>query len=225
MVHQIIISDDNNQLTPANLDSIKDFFPKFNHVIWDYKKIKNLILKNNDTYVLEAIDSIVPYAFKADIARYYILYNFGGWYSDLNNFFVSEPPQKNNELIFFRDVQELTDTSWSVACGLFYSNIEHKILKDAVSQCVQNVSEKYYGGHALCPTGPNLFGSVIAKNNLPEKNTYLIGSMRKQKKPAGFYIDGKLFAKYKSNNLSPGDSGIFGGNNYSKIWLERKLYS
>lgn len=225
MIHQIIIADKLKQNIPANIDTIKSFFPKFDHVVWDYKRIKNLILKNNDEYVLKAIDSIRPYAFKADIARYYIIYNLGGWYSDLNNFFVTEPPQNENEMIFFRDVQSLTKTSWSVQCSLFYANRNHKILKYAIDQCVENVNNKYYGGHPLSPTGPNLFGSVIARDNLPEQNSYLIGNMKKTPSSSGFYIDSILFAKYKPNNLKPANSGLDGGNNYEKMWLSENLYN
>ena len=225
MIHQIIISDNNKEIVPANIDTIKEFFPKFNHVVWDYKKIKNLILKNKDNYVLEAINSIKPYAFKADIARYYIVYSFGGWYSDLNNFFVTNPPDQNNEFIFFRDVQLLTRTSWAVQCSLFYANKGHKILKYAVNQCIDNVNNRYYGGHALSPTGPNLFGSVIARDNLPAENSYRIGSMKKNKKDSGFYLENNLFAKYKPNGLKPSDAGISGGNNYEKLWLSKNMYN
>ena len=148
----------------------------------------------------------------------------GGWYSDLNNFFLEAPPNSNNEFIFFRDVQSLTKTSWSVQCSLFYSNQNHKILKYAIDQCVTNVNNKYYGGHALCPTGPNLFGSVIARDNLSSDNSYLIGDMKKGKKESGFYLQNKLFAKYKPNGLKSSDSGIAGGNSYEELWLKRKLY-
>lgn len=225
IIHQIAISD----LLPKdynapNYDSIVQNFKGYQHIMWDYKKIKNFILKNKDDYVLNAIDSISANAFKADVARYYIVYKLGGWYSDVNNFFIKEPPDQNNEMIFFRDIQQLTASSWSVQCSLFYATKGHHILKKTFDACVQNINNKYYGGHALCPTGPNLFGSVIASDNLPEGSSYLIGDMRKEKDISGFYLDENLFAKYKPNNLEPANSGIFGGNNYEKIWYSRELY-
>jgi mannosyltransferase OCH1-like enzyme len=223
IVHQIVISDNSENFTIPNIDSIEKFFIKHDFILWDYKKIKNFMIKNDDSHVLEAMDSIKPYAFKADLARYYLIYKLGGWYTDLNNFFVSEPPNHNG-FIFFRDVQELTNSSWSVACGLFYSEPNNKILMQAVSQILKNISEKYYGDHALCPTGPNLFGSVIASYNLPENNKYLIGNMKKNKKSSGFYFNDILFSKYKPNGLEPSNSGIVGGNNYKEMWDNRNVY-
>jgi mannosyltransferase OCH1-like enzyme len=224
IVHQIAISEKKilNYL-PPNKKSIEEFFPKHKHILWDYYAIKHFILKNNDNHVIEAIDKIKANAFKADIARYYILYKLGGWYTDLNNFFVSDPPKENYEMIFFRDVQSLTNSSWAVQVSLFYSSKNHHVLKDAITQSVYNVKNNYYGGHALCPTGPNLFGSIIAKHNLSETTSYLIGDMIKNKTP-GFYFNNQIFAKYKPNNLKVANSGLPGNNNYEKIWNERMLY-
>ena len=224
MIHQIAISSESlKSYTPPNLSSIEKYFPKHQYFFWDYKKIKSFILKNKDNHVIEAIDNISANAFKADIARYYILYKLGGWYTDLNNFFVSDPPENKHELIFFRDVQDLTKTSWAVQVSLFYAEKNHDVLLDALSMSINNVKNKYYGGHALCPTGPNLFGAAIAKNNLPENNTYCIGKMKKGKGD-GFYFGNSLFAEYKPNNLKASDSGLPGGNSYSDLWLSRDLY-
>lgn len=224
IIHQVAITDSPlSGYTPPNLDSIKKYFPKHDYIMWDYKKIKSLIVKNNDYHVLEAIDSVKANAFKADIARYYIIYKIGGWYTDLNNFFVSDPPDADSEIIFFRDVQHLTSSSWAVQVSLFCAKPRHFILKKALDQSVENVLSKHYGGHALCPTGPNLFGSSIAYFNLPENNSYIIGSMHKGKE-SGFYIDNTLFAKYKSNGLNQCESGLPGNNNYEQLWLDRELY-
>jgi hypothetical protein len=225
IVHQIIISDKDKNLVPNNLDSISSFFSNHEHIVWNYKKIKSFILKNKDHKVLDAIDSVKAYAFKADIARYYIVYKLGGWYTDLNNFFVSEPPSSKNDMVFFRDVQHLTKSSWSVQCSLFYANKNHQVMQDAINQSVDNVLSKYYGKHALCPTGTNLFGSSIAKHNLPEDSEYLIGDMLKGEGIVdGFYIEDKIFAEYKSNGLPSSDSGVEGGNSYEKLWHSRDLY-
>ena len=223
LIHQIVFSDNEKNFIPKNTESIEKYFSNYKIVLWNYKKVKHYILKNKDQHVLDAIDSIKPYAFKTDLARYYILYNLGGWYTDINNFFCTPPPKNEKEIIFFRDVQELTGTSWAVACGLFYAKPKHKILKTAVDMCIDNVNKKYYGGHPLSPTGPNLFGSAIASYNLPENNTYLIGDLKKTQS-SGFYLNDSLFAKYKPNGLTPANSGIPGGNNYEQLWNNRDVY-
>ena len=122
-------------------------------------------------------------------------------------------------------MQDETKTSWAVSCGLFYSERGSSILSDAVNQCVENVNKDYYGGHALCPTGPNLFGSVIARNNLQEDSNYTIGSFEKTADSSVFLLNNKVIAKYKSNNLPYAESGLFGGNNYAKLWNSKSLYA
>lgn len=225
IIHQIAISESSlSGYVPPNKTHIDTFFNNYQYIFWDYKKIKNFILKNGDRDVLEAIDNISANAFKADIARYYIVYNLGGWYSDLNNFFLSEPPKNNNELIFFRDFQFMTGTSWAVQNSLFYAEKRHKVLELAISSCIENVKRKYYGGHPLCPTSPNLFGSVIASINLPENHRYMIGEMGVVNGVTGFYLENECFATYKTNGLKAAESGIPGGNNYETIWHSRELY-
>lgn len=224
-IHQIAISDflPKGYVAP-NYESITKNFKGYQYILWDYKKIKSFILKNGDNDVLDAIDSIKANAFKADIARYYIVYKLGGWYTDLNNFFEHCPPTDDVEMIFFRDSQNLTEVSWGVQNSLFYSNAVSKPLEKAISHCVTNVKNNYYGGHPLCVTSPILFGSAIASCNLDIKNQYLIGDFVKNNSP-GFYLENRLFASYKSNGLASAESGLPSGNNYEELWLERRLYS
>jgi len=223
-IHQIIISNDNKSIIPNNYENIEEFFIGYRHTVWNYNSIKKFIIKNNDLDVLNAIDRIKPNAFKADIARYYLIYKIGGWYSDVNNFFSESINCLDYSLVFFKDSSFHTGSSWSVSNGLFYSKSGNSILKDAVDMCISNVNNKYYGGHALCPTGPNLFGSAIAKHNLPENSNYLIGEFLKTKTP-GFFINDKLVCKYKPNNLSNSDPGIIGSNSYAEMWQNRSVYS
>lgn len=224
MIHQVAISSHNlKDYTPPNKDSIVKYFNNYQHIVWDYQKIKAFIIKNKDIYVLDAINNVKANAFKADIARYYILYKLGGWYSDLNNFFISSPPENDHKLIFFRDAQHLTNTSWAVQNSLFYANAEHKVLKAAIDRCIENVFNRYYGGHPLAVTGPILFGSTIASFGLEKDSNYLIGDLRKNNEP-GFYLDKELFSKYKPNSLAAANSGVPGGNNYELLWKNGELY-
>ena len=182
------------------------------------------MVKNNDLDVLNAMEGIKPYSFKADIAKYYLVYKLGGIYVDLNVFFEKPIDIENNSFIFFKDMQAETMSSWAVASGLFYSDVKNEVLLDAVKQCVINVKNKYYGGHPLCPTGPNLFGGSIAKYNLPEDNSYKIGVFKKISHTSVFEIDQVLIAKYKTNGLDHGNSGLPAGNHYGDMWHNRQAY-
>ena len=224
-IHQIVITENSlKDYSSPNKKSIEKYFSEYEYIFWDIKKIKSFILKNNDDKVWKAIESVKPYSFKADIAKYYIVYKLGGLYSDLNIFFEKNIDIEDYGFIFFKDLQDQTMTSWAVASGLFFSKPKNPILLDSVNQCIDNVNKKYYGGHPLCPTGPNLFGSSIAKNNLPENHNYNIGSFIKQNKESLFVLNKKIIAKYKNNGLSFGNSGIPGGNNYGDIWHNKNVY-
>jgi hypothetical protein len=225
IIHQIAIT--NNSLSkyiPPNKDSIEKHFSNYDYIFWDIKKVKSFMIKSNDFNVLNAIESVNPYSFKADIAKYYIINKLGGIYVDLNIFFEKSLYVDDSDFLFFKDLQDQTMTSWAVASGLFFSKRNNSILLDAVSQCVNNVNSKYYGGHPLCPTGPNLFGSAIAKNNLPENNNYKIGQFIKKDAESVFTLNNKVVAKYKTNKLNFGNSGLPGGNNYGEMWHNRSVY-
>lgn len=229
IIHQVAISNENlEQYVAPNKNNIKQFYGSSEYMFWDYFKIKDFILKNGDVEVLEAIDNIKPNAFKADIARYYIVYKMGGWYVDLNTYFQHHPPVGKNELIVFTQTQFFTsESSWAVYNGLFYFNKEHPILKYMIDRCIENVKNKYYGANPWCPTGPNIFGLAVSHFNLPENNTYLFGSAlwNLEDKPDGFYLNDKSpFALYKPSGLYTGDSGLPHGNNYVEMWHDKNIY-
>lgn len=226
-IHQIIITDQDitNYTIPNRKDVELRFIDEgYSYHLWELEDVKRLIDVHKDYDVWEAINLINANAFKADIARYYIVYRLGGWYVDLNTGLQHPPPNIDNyDAIFFRDDNDLAETSWAVYNGLFYFPAGSPIMRDAVEMCVKNVQEKYYGGHCLCPTGPNLLGMAVAKQGLSEDSKYLIGRAQ-YTDTAGFYFNQRLFATYKPNGLKIGESGVPGNNNYIKLWNERKLY-
>jgi hypothetical protein len=205
------------------MESAKRYFPDYDFIIWTKEKIRKLMENNGDHEILNAFDTLKPYAYKADLAKYYILDKFGGWYSDINNKFVNFPPDLgDSEMLFFRDFAPFTDASWAVCLAIVYSKKENIILKNAIKDVVKNCKNKYYGGNPLAPTGPLLFGSAIARENLAYKTQFIIGDFIGN--PRAFVLNGsQVFAKYKST-LGGGEVGIAGGNSYNDFWHARKVY-
>ena len=226
-IHQVIITTENidNYAIP-NRKSISDRFVDNGYIyhLWELDDVKRLTDAFGDHDVWEAITKVKANAFKADIARYYIVYRIGGWYVDLNTWFPGPPPQEELfDGIFFRDDQDLCESSWAVYNGLFYFPAGSEVLKAAVDMSVYNVMSEYYGNHALCPTGPNLLGMAVASQGLDEGTKYLIGRAQYNDE-RGFYFGQRLFAKYKFNGLDIGESGLPGNNNYIELWNNRDLY-
>ena len=64
-------------------DSIKNMHPNFEYFLFDDDDCRNFIIKHFDNNVIEAFDSLIPGAYKADLWRYCVLYINGGIYLDI----------------------------------------------------------------------------------------------------------------------------------------------
>lgn len=217
-------------VTP-NRENIQESLPNVHYNFWDFNKIKKRLIQDGATDVLDAINNIKPYALKADIARYYLVYKTGGWYIDLNNYFncvVPEIIRRERELIVFGEVQQTSDSTWAINNGLFYAEPEHPALKQTIDLCIENVKNKYYGFNALCPTGPNVLGRAVASQKLDRFHRQLYGRYiwHVTTSPRGFYFKDRPspFALYKPNGEMPGESSLPGGNSYIKMWNSGNLY-
>ena len=67
----------------ACVERLKKCNPEFNHHLYDDEDCRNFIKNHFDRDVLNAFDSLIPGAYKADLWRYCILYKKGGIYIDI----------------------------------------------------------------------------------------------------------------------------------------------
>jgi hypothetical protein len=65
------------------VDKLKKMNPEFQHHLFDDADCREFIKNNYESNVLEAYDSLIPGAYKADLWRYCILYKNGGIYLDI----------------------------------------------------------------------------------------------------------------------------------------------
>lgn len=234
LIHQIIISDaDLSNFVPKNKENLEKHCPSYDYILWDYPKIKKFILDNGDGEVLKAIDSVKANAFKADVARYYIVQKMGGWYIDLNNYFNESPPEEYSLLAFAEDGM-VSGAPWSVQNGFFYFKEKNSPqLSNVVDICVDNIKNRVYGFNEFCPTGPLVFGRGIA-HALPENSKHFFGQYIVARKGMydGFYMSNffksakdplALYKPYHKINAT-GKSGLPGENNYVEMWKNKELY-
>ena len=66
-----------------SIQVIRRFNPRFRYYLFDDNDCREFIKKNYDSDILNAYDSLIPGAFKADLWRYCILYKMGGIYLDI----------------------------------------------------------------------------------------------------------------------------------------------
>lgn len=112
IIHQIWFQGYDN-LGKEMKDLIKhnlELNPGWKYMFWDENKINDFIKNNEDSYVYEAYMKINPIfkAMKADLARYIIIYHFGGIYIDIK-------AKIFNKLDNFID-----NTKFNISDGLFF---------------------------------------------------------------------------------------------------------
>lgn len=229
LFHQILIVDDGVSVeVPECTKTVKDFFPEVDYYLWENQKIRDFIKDNFNPSVLWAYDTLKPYAFKADLARYCLLYKLGGWYSDINNTFIDYPPNTDQvDFIYFMDIPSSTGTNYAVSNGLIYSTPGNQAMIHAIRQIVKNCSERFYGYNSLCVTGPVVLGHAI-DNNID--CVYIKGQLvadKSERRQARFTMpSGQVFCLNKSNKDLPGGVvGVRGTNNYNSLWLNKDVYN
>lgn len=167
----ITSSDSANSALPEvvreNIDSFKRHHPGLQHVLYDDNTIRDLLSANFDRGVSAAYERLNPYAYKADLARYCILYHHGGVYSDISYYFVRSWLPRNGKLAIFRDF--LSSSPWDTSNGVIAAPPGHKALQKAIDLVCANVRARYYGATSLCPTGPTMFGKALALTCDPEE--------------------------------------------------------
>jgi mannosyltransferase OCH1-like enzyme len=232
-VHQILIADVENisDHLPSATKTVISYFNKnaYEYLLWDQNKIKEFIRDYFNDQVLLAYDSLKPYAYKADLARYCIAYIYGGWYVDINIEIVSPPPNVSDiDMLLIRDYNHGTHTApWQIANGLFYSKPKHPVFLNAINMIVENTKNLFYGKRTLSVTGPELFGSAIAAYGWSNKTntTYGLGDFTDNTKlnRKQFIFNNKVFALHKQT--AGGVIGIEGSNNYVKMWHSKDIYN
>lgn len=234
-VSQIYLTDSTSKELPPFLEfatgTIKQAFPDLAHTIYDAETLRDFIVKHYDKDIVWAYDKLRPYAYKADLGRYCILYAIGGWYFDISiRCTQSLTLDPNLDLLAFRDIQRHSLTCWACSNAVLYVKPGNDVLQIAINSILQNCKEEYYGLTPLCPTGPTLFGSALAAGRA--RATFIYGdhleltTQHEQKNAAFILPNGSIFAWGKPCN--GGDLTAIGGegvNNYNTLWSAREVYA
>jgi hypothetical protein len=235
----ILITDGDTKdqsLAPAVLENIETFkrhHSGLEHHLFRADETRAFIAAEYGKDVLGVFDALKPYAFKSDLARLCIMHKHGGLYADLSVYFVGGWKPPSGKLAVFRDF--FCDIPWQTANTVFFAPPGHKALAKGIELICQNVRDRYYGIHFLCPTGPACFGKAIAMSC--EANDLVVGeSVRFREVPGhpgllpqgghGFAFCMNLVAvKRKRIGGGPEEMGISGGNGYMQMWQKRDIYN
>ena len=218
---------------------LKRHHPDLTHKLFGEDDLIAFLEQHFPSEVLAAYSAFQPYAYRADLARYCILYEYGGLYADLSYFFVRPMPMSADKPVVFRG--NLVASTWDASNGLIYAPPKHKALERAIELVCANVKKNYYGKNGfarpdrLCserrwpkpakPTSSDTgFAKMLSRRlvrklapnvDLPE--SALIHCQ---------FADRQLVAIKRKSPTSPGliEMGITSGNLYRSLWEEGKVY-
>lgn len=238
-VFQIYIQEEEAGSLPDSLqqcvDTVRNAARGCVHVVLGKEELRAILEKEFDRDVLRAFDALVPFAYKADLARYCLLYAFGGWYFDIAaraNCVL--PTMHGIDNLIFRDAPNAGAPSWDVSNGLLYSRRGSPEYDQAIKMILDNCRTEYFGINALCPTGPNLLGRAFAMCGARAGNVtgmFLpLTPHHKAKNYAYVLPDGTLFAwgKRTLGTAEGGGLAAMGGkgtNSYAHLFATRSIYS
>jgi mannosyltransferase OCH1-like enzyme len=253
-IHQILINDTNK--LPNNFPKyynfcfkqIKKLYPNEEYHLYSGEELEQIIQDNfcDDVYI--SYKKLKPYACKADLARYCLLYLYGGLYIDLTLYFINTIPNLDSlEFFAFRDRQRVSMQCWAVQNCIMYSHKNSNITKNAIDLIVKHCKKEYYGiqptdvsattvlGMSIMNSLPNLKISTCGQQDFILKNDLNIETIKQLNKNGynnmdtleGYIMDDddKLIAIRKPS--FDGDIerlGFNGTNNFVKMWNEKQIY-
>jgi mannosyltransferase OCH1-like enzyme len=202
------------------VEKLKAQNPRFEHHLFDNNDCREFIKKHFNVDVLNAYDSLIPGAYKADLWRLCVIYIHGGIYLDIklqciNGFKLVELTEKNH---FVSDrVPPLSIYNALLACQR-----GHPFLLMGIFKIVENVKNKHYGKCPLEPTGPIMLGNLIRSHKL-KLNIDL-----KHYEDGGFLIHKNRFVistEYPEYNNERGNQyNALKTKRYNLLWNERRIY-
>jgi mannosyltransferase OCH1-like enzyme len=202
------------------VEELKARNPEFQHYLFDDNDCREFIKNNFDSDVLNAYDSLIPGAYKADLWRYCVLYINGGIYMDIKlkciNGFKLIELTKNNHYVKDR-VPPL-----SIYNALIVCQKGSPLLWKAIYRILFNVTRKIYGKNPLAPTGPTMLGEIILRNKFrPNIDLY-------HHNGGGYIIYKNRFVistEYSEYNKERSETyAKINTKRYDQLWNERSIY-
>lgn len=140
-----------------NFELIQRLNPEFNIYLNDDNDCLEFLSKHFDVGVVNAYNTLIPGAYKADLWRLCVLYVYGGIYMDIkmqpfNNFKFYNLLYDEH---FCKDRLDKCIYNAIMVCKPGNSFLLH-----VIRYILRNVRNQYYGLDDLHPTGPRLLGHV-----------------------------------------------------------------
>jgi mannosyltransferase OCH1-like enzyme len=224
-IYQTWYTKDLPQKMSERVELLKRDNPMFKHHLYDDNDCREFIQKYFKQSVVEAYDTLIPGAYKADLFRLCILYIKGGIYMDIklaciNGFSLMEFIETGQDH-FVLDRPSCINGIYN---AFIVSTKNNMFLYKCIKQLVKNVKKRFYGNTALAPTGPEMMYDVmIKKQQIPVNiDMHFLD-------PQGGYIvyKDKLIISTDYPEYNEEISNTYkdiGIKKYFQMWEERNIY-
>jgi FkbM family methyltransferase len=148
------------------IDKWKEYNKEYEYIIHNAEDCREFIKKNFNKEVYDTYNKIKPGAFKADLWRYCILYEYGGYYADIDTLCEGNLDRLSLKGVEFISPIDLNND------GLGYHNIfntfigcvpKHPILKECIDSIVKLVKEERLPHNLMNFCGPGCLGMAVNK--------------------------------------------------------------
>jgi mannosyltransferase OCH1-like enzyme len=199
------------------VQQVKKINPRFNYYLFDDNDCREFIKNNFSEEILNAYDSLIPGAYKADLWRYCVLYKMGGIYMDIkykpiNGFKFINLLERDH---FVYDVNNI-----DIYNALMVCSAGNQILFDAIKQIVENVRNRFYGSSFLEPTGPKLLTNLISDKSYIDMNHKELNGNSDYK--IIYYKNFPIIKSYDGHQKERDSFSI--KDHYSVLWRNRNIY-
>lgn len=161
----IISQTNESRILPGMAKAIRswiDLNPEYEYRYYTTEECREFIRDHFSSRVLQAYDTLVPGAYKADLWRYCVLYVNGGVYAD-SAMVCLEPI---NSYLGEED-EFLVPIDGGYSGGLYNAFIcctpQHPLIKDVIEEVLRRIEAREYGHRDLYPTGPVALGDTLNK--------------------------------------------------------------
>jgi mannosyltransferase OCH1-like enzyme len=214
-----------------NVEKLKNENPEFSHYLYSDEDCRDFIMQYFDDDVLNAYDSLIPGAFKADLWRYCILYVKGGIYLDIKYSTVNNFKLINltNDEYFVRDIPSSGGGIYNAFMICKPGNLK---LLNAIDNIVENFKKKYHGSGAFDITGPMLLKKQFSENEINKLTLFNLSNVNDdfpRKCPTETCItmnNRPILATYVEYRNEQRDffKNEDVNNNYHQLYAEKKVY-
>ena len=179
IIHQIYGFWDKNipKHIQSRIDTWKNLHPDYKYILWDKKKSRDFIKKRYNWF-LSLYDTYPYNVQRADALRYFILYYYGGVYSDIDLEPVKsispllEKYKNKNALLYKSSNSGMITNDFMVSKpkNIFWKKVWNGLI---VHHSYSSISKHL---EVMCTTGPLLLDDIYENFILKNKYIYVVNS-------------------------------------------------